>query len=141
MNAKRLQLVQVARKVLNLDEETYRTVLRDYGGVDSAKSLDDRSFDRVMDRFRYLGFISDKRKASFSPNDRAGMANAAQIAVIRELWGANTDGAGDQALDHWLEGHFHISALRFLPGSKVSKVIGALKVWEARKKAKADARL
>jgi hypothetical protein len=137
MNAKRLQLVQIARRKLGLDEDAYRAILRDYGGVDSARDLDDRGFGFVMDRFRYLGFISDKRKASFSPNDRVGMATAAQIALIRELWADCTEGAGEAALDRWLDRQFRISALRFLAGSKAPKVIGALKGWEARKKAKA----
>lgn len=46
MNANRIKLVQVARKALALDEEAYRAILREYGGVDSATALDDRSFAR-----------------------------------------------------------------------------------------------
>lgn len=137
LNGKRLQLVQIARKKLGLDDDAYRAILREYGGADSAKHLDDRGFDAVMDRFRYLGFVSDFRQASFSPNDRAGMATAAQIAMIRDLWSTNTDGGSEAALDKWLDSHFQISALRFLPAGKTRKVIGALKTWEARKKAKA----
>ncbi|RQW45316.1 regulatory protein GemA [Novosphingobium sp. LASN5T] len=137
MNAKRLKLVQIARKALGLDDEAYRAILRNYGGVESSADLDDRGFARVMDRFRYLGFVSDKRAAAFSPHDRIGMASAAQISMIRDLWAANTDGAPEAALNRWLDGHFHISALRFLTDVKARKVIGALKTWDARKQAKA----
>ena len=47
--AKRVKLVQVARKALALDDEAYRAILRDYGGVDSAKALDEHRFAKVMD--------------------------------------------------------------------------------------------
>lgn len=134
MNAKRIQLIQVARKALGLDETAYRAILLEYGGADSAKALDDHGFAQVMDRFRYLGFVSDQRKASFSTYGRAGMASPAQIALIRDLWSANTEGADETALNRWLDGHFGISALRFLPGGKAHKAIGALKAWERRKK-------
>lgn len=137
MNANRIKLVQVARKALALDEEAYRAILREYGGVDSATALDDRSFARVMDRFRHLGFVSDKRAAAFSAHNRHGMATAAQIEMIRDLWAANTGSIDDGALNRWLERHFHISALRFLPRAKAHKVIGALRTWAAREKAKA----
>lgn len=137
MNTKRIMLVQVARKALALDEEAYRAILRNYGGVESATALDDRSFARVMDRFRHLGFVSDKRAAAFSAHNRHGMATAAQIEMIRELWAANTGSADEGGLNHWLERHFRISALRFLPRAKAHKVIGALRTWEARMKAKA----
>ena len=131
MSGKRVKLIQVARKALALDEDAYRAILRDHGGVDSATALDDRGFDRVMDRFRYLGFVSDKRKASFSPNDRIGMASAAQIALIRDLWGkVSTDGT-PAALDKWIN-RFGVSALRFVDDRTATRIIGALRGWEAR---------
>lgn len=135
---KRVMLVQVARKALGLDEDTYRAILREHGGTDSASTLDYRGFASVMDRFRELGFVSDLHKASFSPNNRIGMATAAQLALIRDLWSANTDGADEAALDHWLEGHFRISSLRFVSDAKAKKVIAALKAWAARKQARAE---
>lgn len=132
MNAKRLQLVQVARKALGLDEDAYRAILRDYGGVASARALDDRGFDRVMDRFRYLGFVSDKRKASFSVGNRPGMATAAQIAMIRKLWTKLSRDGSDAALDQWIS-RFGVDALRFVDAPRAQRILGALRAWEARK--------
>lgn len=130
--AKRVQLIQVARKALGLDEDSYRAILRDYGGAESATALDDRGFAMVMDRFRHLGFVSDKRKAAYSPNDRQGMASAAQIALIRELWGKLSRDGTDAALDKWI-GRFGVSALRFVDAERARRIVGALKAWEARK--------
>jgi phage gp16-like protein len=130
--AKRVQLVQVARKALGLDEEAYRAILRDYGGVDSATALDDRGFGMVMDRFRYLGFVSDKRKAAFRPNDRIGMASAAQVTLIRELWAKLSRDGSEAALNKWIS-RFGVSALRFADADRARRIVGALKAWERRK--------
>lgn len=130
--AKRVQLVQIARKALALDEEAYRAILRDYGGVDSATALDDRGFGLVMDRFRYLGFVSDKRKAAFRPNDRIGMASAAQVTLIRELWAQLSRDGSEAALSKWIS-RFGVSALRFADADRARRIVGAMKAWETRK--------
>ncbi len=131
LQPKRVRLIQVARKALGLDEEAYRAILRDHGGVDSATALTNAGFDRVMDRFRYLGFVSDKRKASFSPNDRAGMATAAQIALIRELWAKLSRNASAASLDNWIS-RFGVDALRFADVDRAKRILGALRAWEQR---------
>lgn len=131
MNAKRVQLVQVARRKLGLDEASYRAILRDYGGADSAKALDDRGFSMVMDRFRYLGFVSDQRKMSFSVYDRIGMASTGQVALIRELWSKLSKDGSSAALDKWIS-RFGVDALRFVDDRTAIRIIGALRKWDAR---------
>ncbi|MEO7468078.1 MAG: regulatory protein GemA [Sphingobium limneticum] len=131
LNPKRVRLVQVARKALGLDEEAYRAILRDHGGAESATALTINGFDRVMDRFRYLGFVSDKRKASFSPNDRMGMATAAQIVLIRDLWAKLSRDGSDAALNKWI-GRFGVDALRFADADCAKRILGALRAWERR---------
>ncbi len=132
LGTKRVQLVQVARKALALDDEAYRAILRDYGGAASATALTDRGFAMVMDRFRYLGFVSDKRKASFSAHDREGMATAAQIALIRELWAKLSRDGSDAALNKWIS-RFGVDALRFADADRAKRILGALRAWERRK--------
>lgn len=132
LSAKRVQLIQVARKALRLDEEAYRAILRDHGGADSAKGLDDRGFAAVMDRFRFLGFVSDKRKASFSPHDRLGMATAAQITLIRELWHKLSRDGTEAGLNKWIS-RFGVDALRFADAERAKRILGALRAWERRK--------
>ncbi|MBU0931316.1 MAG: regulatory protein GemA [Alphaproteobacteria bacterium] len=125
-------MIQVARKALCLDDDAYRAILRDHGGADSATKLDDRGFAAVMDRFRFLGFVSDKRKASFSVNDRRGMATAAQITLIRELWEKLSRDGTEAALNRWIS-RFGVDALRFADAERARRILGALRAWERRK--------
>lgn len=133
MNAKRHQLLRVAVKALGMCEADYRALLRDYGGVDSATRLTEHGFDQVMARLRQLGFTSSKRHAGYG--ERAGMASAGQIELIRSLWSKVADNPTEADLNRWIEGHFigGVSSLRFLTAQGASKVIGALRSWEARR--------
>ena len=133
--AKKVQLIQVARKRLALEEEDYRAILLNVGGSASAKTLDARGFEAVMDRFRQLGFTSTARAATYG--ERAAMASPGQVALIRSLWAQAVDGPADSALNAFLEHRFKVSALRFLPATKVGGVITALKAMGARRSAKA----
>ena len=128
---KRLQLVQVARKRLALGEEDYRSILLQYGGCSSAKALDARGFEAVMDRFCQLGFTSTARARTFG--ERAGMASPAQVALIRKLWAETVDDPAEANLNTFLEHRFKVSALRFLPKERAGGVVTALKAMAARR--------
>jgi len=128
---KRIQLVQIAKRQLGLSDEQYRAALREYAGVESSTKMDDTGFARLMDYFRSLGFVSDKRQASFSSNDRIGMATAGQVNLIRELWNEVSNGGSEISLNKWIS-RFGVSALRFLDDKTAPKVIAGLKGWKAR---------
>jgi len=130
----KLALVQVARRELGLIESDYRGELLRFGGVESAKELDERGFDAVMNRFLQLGFVSNRVREGLG-TIRPGMASPAQIALIRDLWRELVVNPSDRALDGWLERQFKVSALRFLPEGKAHRVIGAMRKWQDRKAA------
>lgn len=137
LSRSKLALVHVARKRLALDDDTYRAILARAAGVTSAAELDDHGFIQVMRVFAAAGFESDFAKANLGHREAAGMASPGEIAKIRELWAAFTDGAGDDAsLGKWLEGKFKVSALRFLDALTARKAIGALVNMNRRKAAK-----
>ena len=46
ISAQKLKLVHVARRELELPEQSYREILRHHGGVESSKDLDDDGFKR-----------------------------------------------------------------------------------------------
>ncbi|MCL6612612.1 MAG: regulatory protein GemA [Peptococcaceae bacterium] len=50
------KLLHVAARELNLDDDLYREILRQEAGVTSSKNLDPAGFDKVMKRFKQLGF-------------------------------------------------------------------------------------
>jgi hypothetical protein len=127
----KVSLVQVAKRQLALGDDEYRAILREYGGVESATKLDVRAFDDVMQRFRQLGFVSDRTRCA--GGDRAGWASPAQIQLIRELWTELTVTGTERDLCRWLERHFAISSVPFLTRQKAAMVLGAMRKWQARK--------
>ncbi len=132
LDSKKVALIQVAKAQLGLTDDDYRTALKRYGGVDSSKDLNLDGFMAVMTYFEHCGFKSTSKKKNFG--DRPGMASERQVALIRKLWSEFTDDAGtDATIGKWLSRTFKVSALRFLPGDKASKVITALKAMVAKK--------
>ena len=59
---KQLALLHVAKNELALDDIDYRNVLDLYGGVTSAKDLDNDSFKRVLIYLEKVGFKNRARK-------------------------------------------------------------------------------
>lgn len=131
MTPKQVALVHLAAKQLGFDDDLYRTVLKVHGGVESAKALDRRGFERVMAYFTAHGFRSSWTKRTFGT--RPGMATPEQIEMIRRLW-AEWSGAGnDVAMNRWLERSYHVSSLRFLTQAAASKAINGLKAMTRRR--------
>ncbi|MCK9468180.1 MAG: regulatory protein GemA [Porticoccaceae bacterium] len=57
--------IHIARQQLGMDEETYRAMLQQHGGVRSAKDLNERTLARVLAHLKSCG-------AKFAPPRRAG---------------------------------------------------------------------
>lgn len=130
ISVKQIQVIHVAKSKLGLSDDDYRDILRNAAGVASSTDLGEAGFEAVMFRFQQLGFTSTWNQANYGY--RPKMATPRQTAMIRKLWGQFTNGQGTEAsLGHWLESKFKVSALRFLPSEKASKVIGALKAMAA----------
>lgn len=133
---KQLALIHVARKQLGLGDERYRGILRTVAGVDSAKDLDRRGFELVMQTMAALGFRSDFTRGFYG--HRRGMATPAQVSDIRRLWGIFAENPDDgRALDKWLERSFKVSALRFATGDQADGAIRALRAMIGRSRRKA----
>lgn len=134
LSAGQIALLRVAKSQLGLSDEDYRAELQRHGGAASAKALDAQAFDRVLNRFRQLGFVTEQRKAGFG--ERLGMATDAQVRLIRDLWAEVSGDQPEARLNVWLQ-HFGVSALRFATRDKAAKVIAALRAWKARERAQA----
>jgi hypothetical protein len=132
INDGKLRLIHVARGQLGLTEEDYRSILMLFGGVSHAAELNLAGFTAVMERFTALGFASTSPRRPFP--QRLGMASPRQTSLMRQLWAECTNGTGTEAeLGKWLEGHFHVSSLRFLTGDLAPKVLGALKAMKTKR--------
>lgn len=135
MTPKQIALVHLAAKQLGFDDDLYRAILIAHGGVDSAKNLDARGFERVMAYFTAHGFRSTWTQRTYG--NRPGMATPRQIDLIRGLWADWSGGEDEAGLNAWLERSFHVSSLRFLSGAAAGKAITGLKTMIARKKTSA----
>jgi hypothetical protein len=130
ITSKQISLIHVAMSRLGLEDDDYRALLKRFGGVDSAKNLNQAGFTRMMDAFTSLGFRSDFQQRHMG--ERAGMASPRQVAMIRELWAEFTAGDGDdKSLGKWLERFFKVSSLRFVSATVAPKAITALKKMKA----------
>lgn len=135
----RYRLIGLARHRTGLaDEADWRPVLQRVGRVDSIKSLDDASFDRLMDHFATLGFISDKRLEAYNRSDRGDMASAGQLAKIRELWTLCTRGGGTpKGLRTFVRNKTGVSDLRFVDRRGAHVLITVLTSWKQNVEKKA----
>lgn len=131
IDRKKLALIHVAKAKLNLDDDSYRTVLAQVAGVTSSTELDQAGFEALMGFFEYCGFAPLQAKGP-SFGARPGMASFAQIEFIRTLWWEYTYERNEESLNKWLERCFKISSLRFLKAEVAPKVITALKSMKAR---------
>lgn len=57
-----IKLIQIAKRQLNMEDDVYRQLLQQYGGVASSTELDARARSRLLDHFAKLGFVSQARK-------------------------------------------------------------------------------
>jgi hypothetical protein len=130
-----LAVVHLAKKQLRWNEDMYRLVLKELGGVTSAKDLDGKGFAQVMEYAVAWGFRSDWYKRTFGR--RPGKATPAQVELILKLWREWSGGDDDRALDHWLDRSFGVAALRFADPATAGKAINGLKAMIARRPAKA----
>jgi hypothetical protein len=51
MDKKKLAIIHIVKKALNLPDDEYRKILQDIAGVASAKNLDDAAFRKLMNYF------------------------------------------------------------------------------------------
>ena len=60
-----IQIVQIARRKVGLNEPQYRMLLANVAGVQSTTQLDNRSVEDVMDVLEGMGFVDRKHGAGY----------------------------------------------------------------------------
>lgn len=128
-----LKLVQIAKRDLAMEDDSYRDVLEQCTGKRSAKGLNDIQLTKVLDRMKALGF-KPKRK----PQERAP-----EVAKIRAIWRTmHKQGfirnANDVAIDAYVKRMTTASNGRgiekavWLKSAQAAEVLEALKKWHYR---------
>ena len=84
ISSAQIQLVQIARRSLRIDEADYRTVLRSLAGVESTTKLTHRGMEAVMAYFESVGWVDRKHGAGYWTRQR-DTENAREVRLIRSL--------------------------------------------------------
>lgn len=146
LTREQLALIHVARRDRDLAEDEYRALLLRAAGVASAKELSATGFRKVMDGFKAIGFVHQSAVGSAAPaaqkvpsfGARGGMATEAQIDLIRQLWARWHGTQGELAMNHWIEGRFRVSNIRFANVEVAQMAIEGLKAMTSRKTTKSN---
>ncbi|MFQ5533451.1 MAG: gp16 family protein [Sphingomonadales bacterium] len=126
--------IEIAKKQLGLDDETYRTILREKFGATSRTTLRERELVDLIEHFKDRGF--KPRRKPMRAGNRA-LAGGAPQGKIRALWldlyhlGLVRNPSED-ALTQFVKRQTGADALQFLTGASAGRVIEALKDWAAR---------
>ncbi len=145
-----IRLVQVGRRSLGLDEETYRELLAQQSGKRSAAELTIQELDKVLLAMKGAGFKPTvKRAVNGGKQKRLSPASGtpvrtAEIGVIRAIWitmakhGLLRDGS-ETALNHYVERQtvrlnkgIGVAEVAWLSEELAYPVLESLKNWHKR---------
>lgn len=131
ISKQKLALIHVAKKELKWSDAVYRHVLKDHGGVETSKDLDESGFDRVMKHAKAMGFWIKRNWKQERPRDAGDLPTPAQLDVIQHLW-TDLSEFREGALSRKFQSGFmtkvlHIPALGPQTRAQANKLIEVLK--------------
>jgi phage gp16-like protein len=142
------QLINIAKGQLQIEESTYRAILKDKTGKVSLKLMSIPELFIVLEHMKYLGFkpISNKNKSPKSSEKKSDEKN--MLDKLRQIWiqmyyqGFLNDGS-EPALQNWaskqsksLNKGVAITKLEWLDGQMQYRLIEKLKQWHMRELSK-----
>jgi len=127
MDRKKLALIHIIKKELNLDDSEYRGILQQIAGVSSSKDLDDEKFRKLMNYFV---------RSKYYQVNPFGLTMKQKL-YIKYL--AQQLGWQEGHLDNFLQKYYHKGGIDKLTKEEASRVIESLKsVKVHRKREQAD---
>lgn len=132
--------IQIARKQLGLDDDTYRAIIARHGeGATSSRDLLIEQMDAVLREFTGKGWAPKPPKSKGARGDRQGrkLATGPEVEKIRALWlWMNTLGivrdASESALASYARRIAGIDDLHWADGWRCHRLIETLKKWAQR---------
>jgi hypothetical protein len=121
IDKKKLALIHIIKKELNLDNNEYRNILRQAVGVESAKELDNEKFKKLMYYF--------VRSPLYQIN-RLGLTIRQKLFI--KFLAARLDWT-EEHLNNFIHKYFHKTYIDGLSRKEAIKVIEALKNIRERK--------
>ncbi len=127
-----IRLIHVAKRELQMDDDTYRGVLLAIGNASSAADLSVSNLDRVLEHMKKCGF---KVRPNNKPSRR--LADDPESKKIRALWLFLHEldvvrDPSEKALAAYVKRLTGVSALQWADGAQSLKLIEALKAWAMR---------
>lgn len=133
-----LAMIHMARVRLGLDEDLYRTLLRDMFGVESSADLDAARRERLIAWFRSHGWADGRRRAD-RPRWFKTIDDPMKGRMSRKIWALLADaGRGDAYIDALVKRMFGIDRLEFCSPDQLYKVISALEIDAGRRSGRAE---
>ncbi|MBG6240714.1 MAG: regulatory protein GemA [Candidatus Symbiopectobacterium sp. Dall1.0] len=129
-----IKLIHIAKRDLQLDDDTYRQLLITVTGKASTRDMTVPQLDTVLGTMKKRGFrIKTAKKAkSTRPLDASP-----QSRKIRALW-LEMDDTGiirdrsEAALAHWVKRETGVDSLQWLNSEQACVIIEKLKQWQRR---------
>lgn len=127
-----IQLIHVAKRDLQLDDDTYHHLLTETTKKESTRDMTVPQLERVLATLKARGFVVKAKNAGTRPQ-----AKDPQSKKIRSLWlQLNTLGAledcSEAALATYIKRITGVEALQWLNTAQASQVIETLKKWVKR---------
>ena len=127
-----IKLIHVAKRELQMDDDTYRSILMEIGNTNSSSKMSISKLSAVLDHFKQAGFkVVPKAKVNLP------LASDPQSKKIRALWlelhkiGVVQD-SSEHALSRFVKRTTGVDSLKWLNTDQAGKVIENLKKWLAR---------
>jgi len=131
-----IRLIHVARRDLQMDEDTYRAIVAQHAhGKTSSADCDDAELDAVLRHLKRAGF-KVRKPAKSKPRVGRAMDMAAESTKVRALWlllhqlGAVRD-PSEQSMATYVRRQAGVDDLRWA-GAKMYPLIEGLKAWAQR---------
>ncbi|MEI7177514.1 regulatory protein GemA [Pectobacterium carotovorum] len=129
-----IKLIHIAKRDLQLDDDTYRQLLITVTGKSSTRDMIVPQLDNVLNAMKKRGFkIKTAKKASSTRQ----LDDSPQSRKIRSLWLEMADAGiirdrSEAALARWVKRETGVDSLQWLNSEQASVIIEKLKQWQRR---------
>ena len=145
MRNRLIQLIHVAKRELSLDEDIYRSVLKELTDKTSCSKMSMDELNQVLEHFKSVGFTVKKKSTNKRPTPQSNRSASPESGKNRAIWltmhqqGFVRD-SSEQALDNYISRMLNRKTLgknisfhcQFLNNRQAVKVLEILKNWHKR---------
>ena len=133
-----IRLIHVAKRDLQMAEDTYRDLLQSIGNASSSSELSDSKLEKVLEHMKRAGFkVRSKRAAAPEKRPSRPLAADPESKKIRALWlflhqlGA-VKNPSEAALAAYVKRIAGIDALQWASSAQAERIIETMKKWAMR---------